>query len=182
MSRYMNRHGGCFYGEGLVSMADGSFKKVRDIVKGDTVLCDHTTTNKVPFATVKCVVKTINEKSEFKMVKIQGGLQITPYHPIKLNGEWAFPSYYADARELKCQAVYDFVLDEGHTVKIDGVTVVTLGHRLRESPIVEHEYFGTSKVIEDLSNLNGWNEGRVILENGGFARHTSTGRICGLSL
>jgi hypothetical protein len=37
MNAYYNQYGGCFDGNGLVKMADGSYKRVQDIVKGDKV-------------------------------------------------------------------------------------------------------------------------------------------------
>lgn len=80
-----------------------------------------------------------------------------------------------------CSAVYNIVLQNEHTVLINEVECVTLGHGFA-GPVVEHDYFGTSRVIEDLKRLPGWAQGRVELPLGVFTRHTESNLVCGLTL
>lgn len=78
MARYYNYHGGCIDGNCSVEMSDGTFKKVKNIIKNDVV--------KTPNGSSKvvCALKTqIN--SSIPMIHFPRGLVITPYHPIMIN-------------------------------------------------------------------------------------------------
>ena len=44
--------------------------------------------------------------------------------------------------------------DEGHTIWINDVECVTLGHGLQDD-IVRHSYYGSKRVVEDLRMLDG---------------------------
>lgn len=48
---------------------------------------------------------------------------------------------------------------------INGVAVILLGHNYTEG-ILKHEYLGSQKVIDDLKQMPGWNQGLVELNNG----------------
>jgi hypothetical protein len=72
--------------------------------------------------------------------------------------------------------VYNVVLDTGHELTIDDTVCVTLGHGL-EGPVVSHAYFGTSRVVDDLRRMRGWDDGLVPLI--GTLRGPD-GRVCGL--
>ncbi len=41
--------------------------------------------------------------------------------------------------------------------------VCTLAHGLKENDVIQHEYFGTQKVIDDLMLKEGWNDGLITL-------------------
>jgi hypothetical protein len=47
------------------------------------------------------------------------------------------------------------VLDNTHTIMINGVTCSTLGHELKGKNI-EHPYFGTNKIVDDIKKMRGW--------------------------
>ena len=64
-------------------MADGSTKKVADLKKGDIVQNKDGSTFKIENA-----IKIINNASLLDLVELEGGLIITPKHPINLNGKW----------------------------------------------------------------------------------------------
>jgi len=49
--------------------------------------------------------------------------------------------------------VYSFALDQGHTIWVNDIECVTLGHEFKED-IVRHTYFGSKRVIEDLRILD----------------------------
>ena len=100
-----------------------------------------------------------------RLVKLRGGLLITPNHPIQVSLEngWkkakdvvSSPHYYYT------NEVFNFVLDSTHTIEINGIICATLGHGFKGEKI-EHEYFGTTRVIEDLKKIKGWSEGNVEL-------------------
>jgi len=128
---------------------------------------------------VKCVVKTIIKSGSCDLVKLQGGLIITPWHPVRINGKWRFPSELAATEKINCDSVYNIVLDSVHTMMINGIEVVTLAHGFKEEVVV-HEYFGTNKVIEDLKRLGGFEEGLVMLSESAFVRDSKSNLIVGL--
>jgi len=60
---------------------------------------------------------------------------------------------------------------------INDIQCVCLGHNFK-GPVVGHEYFGSSKVITDLSKMPGWKENGVVeLFNIDFKRNRQTNRI-----
>ncbi len=168
MNAYYNQQGGCFDGNGLVKMADGSFKRVEDIVKGDKV---YSSFSKNKIASIVCVLK-LKVYNKIRMNNING-MYITEYHPIMYNDKWTFPvnvnkSILVTSKQV--DYMYDFVLDDGHTVEINKTTVLTLGHGYTFNEVVSHDYFG-DKIIQDLIEHPGWNNGTIILDDYKFIRN-----------
>mmetsp|Transcript_6365 Transcript_6365/g.3601 ORF Transcript_6365/g.3601 Transcript_6365/m.3601 type:complete len:88 (+) Transcript_6365:1705-1968(+) len=85
MSVYNNRHGVCFHGKCRVVMEDGTMKRVDQVSKNDMVL------SRGQHARVLCVTRTVCEDNKAYMVELPGGLTITPWHPVRIRGKWAFP-------------------------------------------------------------------------------------------
>ena len=119
MSNFHNRYGACFHGDCSVSMQDGTAKKVRNLIKGDVVKSQD---NKG--AIIKCVVVT-PIKDTTGLVTLTGGVKLTPYHPVRINGEFHFPINLGPVEEVYCDAVFSFVLEELHIMRVDGVVCVT---------------------------------------------------------
>ncbi|KAJ3284051.1 hypothetical protein HK104_010122, partial [Borealophlyctis nickersoniae] len=175
MSSYHNRNNPCFAGECLVQLVDGGVKRVDEVQKGDVVL---TTLDAAEVgAKVVCVVKTPCETAHADLVHFDGGLLITPYHPIRVNGTWHFPCHIAKPTTHPCTAVYSFVLDSHHTMVINGVECVTLGHGF-EDDVCAHAYFGTRRVVDDLARMEGWECGVVVTR--GLVRDPKTDMVCGM--
>ena len=170
MGAYYNYGGGCIAGNCVVSMGDGTTKLVRNIQKGDKVM---TSNGKV--SEVACVLVTkVNKVIE--MVNMHQGLSITPYHPIKINGEWKFPVTVAPPVKQFVPEYFNFVLEENSpSMIVNGVECIGLGHGLTDNEVVAHDYLGTAKVIEDLKTMQGWQQG--IVEVGNFSRDPITQRI-----
>jgi len=174
MSIYYNRGAGCIAGECLVAMADGSCKRVRDMVKGDQVI---SASGRVTH--VRCVVKALCEDGANEMVKFKDGLSLTPYHPIQLHGKWEFPQDVAPVGLYPCSAVYNFVLAAEHTMVVNGVVCATLAHGFTEA-VVQHPYFGTAKVIEDLQSLRegvSFASGLIVFDSECLQRSRETGLV-----
>jgi len=75
---YLNNQccgGGCFTGDSLIKMANGSSKYVSQVKKGDKIA-----TLNGP-GEVQCLLKFKNQNSEAKLCQI-GGLKLTHKHPI----------------------------------------------------------------------------------------------------
>ncbi len=68
---------------------------------------------------------------------------ITPYHPVRIEGKWKFPIDINHFEERDCDAVYSFILDDGHVMVINGVECVSMGHGFTHDDVVKHEFFGT---------------------------------------
>jgi hypothetical protein len=132
-------------------------------------------------AAVRCLVR-MDLECAIDMVRLPGGGPLmTPYHPVMTaDGTWAFPAQLAEPRQVQLDAVFNLVLDGGATVQADGWTCVTLGHGLR-GDVVGHEYFGTQRVVSDLEQLPGFDDGEVRLCEGAFVRDPATGLVAGMA-
>jgi len=154
MEAYYRTDSVCFDGNGSVYMSNNTTKLVKELEKGDEIL---TINNKT--AKIICVIKqNINSNID---VCYLNGFYITPYHPIFIYNKWNFP-----INDFKCEnkyidIIYNLVLDSHHTVLINFIPVITLGHNFNYNNITKHEYFGSNKVIDDLKKMKGFNEGLI---------------------
>lgn len=172
MSLFVNASAGCFAGETLIRLADGTSQPIADLNPGDLVATP--TGNAVIRALVTCRSQLRGQP----MTQL-GDLWITPWHPIRLNGEWKFPIDIAGFVDRPLQVVYNLVLDSGHIVYANGYEACTLAHGFTDSPVIQHDFFGTNRVVEDLAQVAGWDVGRPTFRNLVAIRDTATGVICG---
>jgi hypothetical protein len=156
-------------------MSDGSTKRVRDIKKGDVIK----STNGP--AKVICVVKTRCFRGTTSLVTLKDGLQITPYHPIRVENTWQFPCAVSTPQNRLCDAVYSFALDSSHIVNINGVDCVTLGHNFTDDKVVSHPFFGSQRVLEALKSMPGWTNGKIVFDAGCIVKDATTGLATGFS-
>ena len=175
----------CFTGNCIVSMPNHKTKYIKDLISGDiiSVLSDAFDENsKIIETKVRCVLKTIIEVGFTKLVTLDNGLKITPWHPILVNGSWQFPNDIGKVNHEACSAVYSILLDHGHTIMINDIWCIGLGHNY-DHGILKHDYFGTDAIINDLSSLPGWENGQVVINsNYSIIRDENTGlikSICG---
>lgn len=149
-------------------------KQIFDIVKGD-VLEDG--------SVVICNLKT---KFGGEMCKIDN-LVITPYHPIVHENEWQLPIDVVIKNEGNARYsmvmmpktwVCTLVLDRNHIINAEGVRCISLGHGFTEA-VLKHQYYGTSKVIENLMEMRGWERGEIRL-NGYRLRRDAAGCVEGM--
>ena len=165
MASIMDANNGCILGTCMVKLADQTCKRIADLKKGDEL--DNG-------SRVICLVKS---KYAGRLVKMNN-LIITPYHPIFYEDRWQFPveciaknlrkslpnPYFGIMENDKTHWVCNLVLDTNHLAYVEGFKCVTLGHGFQDD-VVKHSYYGTDRVIQDLSSLNGWNNGLVILND-----------------
>lgn len=166
----------CFAGGCLVRMADGSERQVRHVRKGDLVVVPGAASP----AAVLCVLKTVTDGGFTPLVCL-GDLVVTPYHPLRVAGAWAFPCSLAPVALGECEAVYSFVLASGHVMSISGYECVSLGHSFT-AEVVAHPYFGSQRIVRDLAAMAGWGKGLVELRTGCLVRDEDTGLVCGLRM
>jgi hypothetical protein len=154
MSRYMNRSAGCIAPHCLVKMNGNlTSKYVSQIVPGDILSCGFV---------VKYVLKFKVEN--YQMVHLPTGLLISPYHPVKhcdISPEWEFPRNLRETELYNGDYVYNFILNTGHVMIINDVSVITLGHGYDNIDILKHDYLGTNVVIEDIEAIGSDTEGYV---------------------
>ena len=173
MNCYYNAGGGCFDGNCLVRMANGSNKRVKDIQKGDKIKSEGVV------LTVLSVIEILSIDNYVPMVELEGGLLVTPKHPIKIGGEWFKPDELGEVQLRKCSAVYNFVLNDGHLIEVNNIVCATLGHGFKGQK-VEHPYFGTIQIIQDLKRLPNFSKGFVQLKMNQFFRDQFSQKICGI--
>ena len=175
MEVYNTQSGGCCAEGCRILMEDGTHKNVEDIQKNDTVVTYHFVDNNEMYLTVgqiECVVKTKCDMNSENMVTI-GSLVITPYHPIinllENEYEWSFPISKERPRNVYCNYMYTFVLDNRCSVVIEQRIFATYGHNL-QGEVIQHDYFGTEDVIQDLQKFNTYQDGYVELTKNMFQR------------
>ncbi len=157
----------CFDGECIVSMKNGTYKKIKDLQRGDTLSNN---------ANIVCKV-VYKSDCEIELVRYQN-LLITPYHPIVVDDNWVFPKdVSSDDYDYK-NIVYNFVLDSQHIMVVEGIECVTLGHNFK-GDVIEHPYFGSDKVINDLKKDIGWENGEINYYNIHYKRDEN-GLVCGI--
>jgi len=155
MASYHNSSGGCFGGNSIVHMKD-SFKKVSEICKDDILENG---------AKVICVINTIITKGLKPMVHING-LEITEWHPIlDKNNIWIFPIENYETKIININMVYNFVLDSKHIITINDTQCCTLAHGFTDNNVIKHPYFGTNKIIKELSEIDGWKDGNITISD-----------------
>ena len=180
----------CFHENCTIRMANSTFKCVKDLQKDDQVW-----TPKGP-AKLICVLQTNIRLGMLDMVNFEStfsnlGLSITPNHPINFKSEsahsltgtqtnWVFPHTIQNPEATKCNAVYSLALDKHHIVEICGVECIGLAHECSEG-ILEHDYFGTDKVIQDMCKMAGWDQGYIVINDGDMMRDPVTSFITGFS-
>ncbi len=163
-SRYMNASAGCFALDSCLRTLQG-WVKVGALVKGDRVQ-----TMSGAFATIECVV--LAPAAPRSLVCVDG-FRLTETHPVvhPRTGEWVHPRDLVPAAPQTAELVANLVLDAHHTVLgrcvndkgVDYELVCcTLGHGMQQ-PVVEHAYFGTRRVLDDLRALKGYRDGRLTL-------------------
>lgn len=144
MRNYFNQSGGCIAAHCVVKMEDSSIKFVSEIMVGDVVSNGFIIQQIVKF-----------KVDNYMMIRMPTGLIISPYHPVmhyQYAPEWSNPINCGDEIIYDSKYVYNFVLNTGHTMVINDIQVITLGHGYVNG-ILKHSYLGTIAVINDLTDI-----------------------------
>ena len=165
-------------GDSKVAMADGTYKKLKDIHAGDLLA----TRKGQPASRVQCVVKSVQTDGIADLVKLPGSnLMATPWHPVRKGKQWVFPIDVGTTKRVSCDAVYNLLLKDGRYAVMEGWDCVTLAHGLT-GDVVGHSYYGSQAVVHDLMKMDGWSNGFVVLHPDSVVtgRDPSTGRVISL--
>ena len=159
-------YGGCFSGNGKVQLKDKTFKKVKDLIKGDTL---------EDGAIVNCLIK-------IKVNKIQQVIELNDVyyslkHPVIHSGKWTNPINIKPPKAAYVDYWYNLVLINGYSVKINGIEAITLGHKQKDK-VAYHPYFGTDKAVNALKKYKEFNEGKIVIKKGLNIERDENGRIC----
>lgn len=175
LASYNSHSGPCFAKESLIKMSDGSLKKVDKVKKGDRIL-SYIHGNLV-IDEIECVLKTYFREGQTMLVKLESGWLGTPNHPIKKNGEWIHPKSLSKPKMMECDYVFSFLLKNRTTVIINDFESATFAHNLSDNNVIEHDYFGTEKVVSDLKKFVGWNNGLIEIVPECIVRDPQTGFV-----
>lgn len=171
MNIFHNASAGCFHGENQILMADGSQKAIKDIKVGDCVKTPNGS------AHVRYTVECRSFAKSQPMTQY-GDLSITPWHPIRIDGEWKFPADIAGYTSRLVNVVHNFVLDTDHIVIVGGIECCTLAHGMK-GPVIEHAYFGDAVLTDLRGKAGGVESGHVVYENLKTLRDPTTNMILG---
>jgi hypothetical protein len=143
---------GCFSGNGKVKLINNTYKKVKDLNKGDILENG---------SIVQClIIMKIN--SILQVVEING-IYYSLKHPIMYNGNWTYPISIKKPKKVFIDYFYNLVLSKGYSVKINDIETITLGH-CQVDGVAYHPYYGTEKVIQALKKYNQFNDGKILIE------------------
>jgi len=150
---------GCFHGDNLVKMADGSQRLMKELGPGDQVWTPQGA------ASIKTFVTMNHGSTTSLMMSKVGDCILTPYHPY-LDGysHWVLGADTVGQELYPTGTIYNLVLDKGHIISVGGIRACTLAHGFQD-PVVKHEFFGTAAVIECLSRCDGYAAGRPVFKN-----------------
>jgi len=160
--------GGWFWGDSTVNMADGGRKSVRELRKGDKILCD----TKGSTAEVICVLVMPVKKGHISVVDWNNGARVMTQHPIR------YPDKASQKKHGDAQYVYNVFLDGAPTIVVNDITCVALGHGVEGE--VAHEFWSRSAREQSLRGIGTeqFEEGQVLFP--GFSTVGTTCRVCGL--
>ena len=60
---------------------------------------------------------------------------------------------------------------------INDLESATFAHGLDDNDVIQHDYFGTEKIVEDFKNMNGWIAGIIEIEPKCIIRDSTTGYV-----
>ena len=157
---------GCFSGNGKVELKNKTFKNVKDLIKGDTLKNG---------AIVICLIK-------IKVNKTQQAIELNDVyyslkHPVIYNEKWTNPINIKSPKLTYIDYWYNLVLKNGHSVKINGIEAITLGHNQKDK-IAFHPYFGTNKVLNALKKYKEFVDGKIVIKKVLNVERDENGRIC----
>lgn len=175
MANYNNASSGCFLGDSMVRMVDGKYMKIDCLEQDDIVWGGYI---------VKCLVKFVVSSCEIVILGKTGNCKITPWHPIKMGEKWVYPIDVGKKEIVETKCYYNFVLNSGHILDVDGVQACTLGHDFT-GPVIEHSYFGKKvngvhNIMQDLMGSSGWYQGHIIWRDVQYIRDPITNLVVGV--
>ncbi len=175
--QFYNGNGGCFVQGSKISIPNPGIIIKTNMIKVENVKKGMFVQTLQGFAKVVCVIKM---KFSGRISTYKDSTQLTEYHPVFIKDQWVFPKMHPDfiSEYIEDTYVYDYILESDHTVKFSNFYAPTFNHGIT-GDIIEHEYFGTNKIQNDLMKHPGWSTGFIELENYKYIRNNQN-IVCGL--
>jgi hypothetical protein len=161
----------CFGMDSHIRIPKGKLKLVSKLNIGDEVQTPYGITTILRIVYSLCTVP-------IQMVLLNNDINnygtITPWHPIIWNERWQFPIHVEELNKIEIlqKFVISLQIAEYHQVYIGDIICATLGHGLK-GQVIEHAYYGTNKVIDDLSKFRN----RIIYINTSNIRRNEFGEV-----
>lgn len=180
MSTYIDSSGGCFNENCRIKLFNGSMVPLNQLTGDEILYGNHK---------IKYIVITKIPTNKIKMCQIED-LVISEYHPICDHNSniWIFPNQLVKSTIFNISCMYNIVLENGYWIEIENYRCVSLGHNLLEydddNRILEHDFFGTSKVIEDIEKYGLFDKNNskiVVLNDNVVKRNIKTGRVISIT-
>ena len=156
-----NNNAGCFSGNGEVKLRNNRSKKIKDLIKGDILENG---------AIVECLIQ-IKVNKTIPVIELNN-VYYSLKHPVLYKEKWTYPIDIKSPKFTYVDYWYNLVLKNGHSVKINGIEAVTLGHNGL------HPYFGTNKVLNALKKYKDYADGKIIIKKPLNIERDENGRIC----
>ncbi|KAK1836764.1 ribosomal protein L13e-domain-containing protein [Podospora conica] len=181
MSEYNRSSNPCFAGCGRVKVEGGGEVRVGRLRRGMGVV--------TPKGVRRVVAVLRTEVRREGMCLVGGkGVVVTPWHPVKVGGEWVFPVDVKRREVRYTGAIYSVLLErdadeDAHAICVDGVWGVTLGHGRtggdgKVGDVRAHGFLGDyDRVVKSLGMLHRSRSGLVL--GGGVKRDPRTGLVVG---
>ena len=163
MSMFNNINGGCFDNKCYITMKDGSKIQLFNLKPNDEIMSSDLHNN-ITYSRVICILERVITNKFKNMVTLPGGLSITPWHPIKYKNKWQFPNNIKNYNMVSCTSIITLLLDNNHIGFINDYQCIMLGHNYKNN-ILEHEYYGTNKIVKDMKSHPDWKKGHIIIND-----------------
>lgn len=189
-SAFYDSNGVCVHGASLVHTPSGTIR-ADAVRRGDIVV------GPAGRAKIAAVVRTLRPSGFAELCELPGGLLVTPWHPVCINGRWVFPSDMASKKHVECAAIFSFVLERGDdadvlsartagsagtSIYVNGVATSVLAHGDVTDAVLAHAFFGTDAVLEALSRFVGAELGYITVNPEALVRDEDTGHVVDLDV
>ena len=184
LANYNSQEGPCFHKDCIITLADNSKIDLSMLCKDDWIKSYDFRDKKVVKSRVICILETRIRAGHLSMCCLNSPvdgtkMKITPYHPVYYRDEWCFPHDLTDVFTMEttdCDSIISLVLDNHHVAYINDIPCITLAHGY-VNEILLHPYYGSHLVIQDLQNMEGWDEGHITIMDGSTIRNKDTGLV-----
>ena len=88
-----------------------------------------------------------------------------------INSKYIGVHYRNTDIKTNIKEVYNFVLDNGHVMDINGFNCVTLGHGFDDNDVIKHDFFGNmDRIKRSLSRIGNFEAGYVEIDHSNIKR------------
>lgn len=179
MSNYVDRYGGCMSPYCYIKLANGTHKLLDYLDGSEKLYYD----GKIE-SSIKYIVRSYINGKVIMSRNNKDNLIITPWHPVYEANKWVFPFDVYESIEIELPYVINIILESGYHITINDTKCVSMGHQLTEfnesNMILEHLYYGTNLVIEDVEKFKFSDTDKIIDLIDFHIDRNELGLVCGI--